>query len=189
MFHTELPPSECEHPTPQGPPKCVWDKGEPLGKVRPTQSIMYVPLQENRYQKSVLLILQYKYLKSCSRDFYSPESSNLILRTRSCDTGFITQYSWFFHFPLTTLVRWKCFVPQLYQFRRGISGGPALNFYVIHRGGRTAIVTPVADQFSDHFPRLTFLKVSSRTRFQVLLYLISNWHYFVFVEWIHFSPN
>jgi len=27
------------------------------------------------------------------------------------------------------------------------------------------------------------------SRFQVLLWLISNWHYFVFVEWIHFSPN
>jgi len=41
---------------------------------RPTQSIMYVPLQGNSYQKYVLLILQYKYLKSCSGDFYSPES-------------------------------------------------------------------------------------------------------------------
>jgi len=62
---------------------------------------------------------------------------NLILRTRSCGTGFITQCSWFFHFHLTTLVRWKCFVPQLYQFRRDISGGPALEyFYMIHRGGR-----------------------------------------------------
>jgi len=30
-----------------------------------------------------------------------------------------------------------CFVPQLYNFRRGISGGPALKkFYMIHRGGR-----------------------------------------------------
>ena len=41
---------------------------------RPTQSIMYVPLQVNRFQKSILLIIQYKYLKSCSGDFYSPES-------------------------------------------------------------------------------------------------------------------
>jgi len=103
-------------------------------KSRPTQSIMDVPLQENRYRKNVLLIIQYKYLKSCSGDFYSP---NLILRTRSCGTGFITQNGWFFHFHLTTLVRWKCFVPQVYQFRRGISVGPALKyFYKIHRGGR-----------------------------------------------------
>ena len=35
------------------------------------------------------------------------------------------------------MVRWKCFVPQLYQFRRSISGGPAVKyFYMIHRGGR-----------------------------------------------------
>ena len=42
--------------------------------VRPTQSIMYDPLQVNRFQKHILLIVQYKYLKLCSRDFYSPES-------------------------------------------------------------------------------------------------------------------
>jgi len=42
--------------------------------VRPTQSIMYVPLQVSRSEESILLILQYKYLKSCSGDFYSPES-------------------------------------------------------------------------------------------------------------------
>jgi len=52
-------------------------------------------------------------------------------------TGCITQSSWFFHFHLTKLVRWKCFVPQLYQFWRGISGGPAHKcFFMIHRGGR-----------------------------------------------------
>jgi len=39
-----------------------------------TQSIMYVPLQINRFQTNILLIVQYKYVKSCSRDFYSPES-------------------------------------------------------------------------------------------------------------------
>jgi hypothetical protein len=40
---------------------------------RPTQSIMYA-LAGNRYRKNILLILQYKYLKSCSGDFYSQES-------------------------------------------------------------------------------------------------------------------
>ena len=35
---------------------------------------------------------------------------NLILRTRLCGVGFITQCSWIFHFHLTTLVMWKCFV-------------------------------------------------------------------------------
>ena len=44
---------------------------------RPTQSIMYVPLQVDRFNKFILLIVQYKYLKSCSRRFYCP---NLILR-------------------------------------------------------------------------------------------------------------
>ena len=44
--------------------------------VRPTQSIMYVPLQVNRFHKSILLIVQYKYEKSCS-GFYSPESDPL----------------------------------------------------------------------------------------------------------------
>jgi len=100
--------------------------------VRPTQTIIYVPLQVNRFQKSILPVFQYKYLKSCSGDFIL---QNLILRTRSCGTGFITQSSWGFHFHPTIMVGWKCFVPQLYQFRRGISGGPALKyFYMIHRG-------------------------------------------------------
>jgi len=100
----------------------------------PTQSIMYVPLQVNRFQKSILRIVQYKYLKSYSRDFIL---QNLILRTRSCGSGFITLSNWVFHFQQTTLVRWKCFVPQLYQFRRGILGGQALKyFYMIHRGRR-----------------------------------------------------
>ena len=42
--------------------------------IRPTQSIMYVPLQVNTCQKCILLIVEYKYLKSCSGDLYSPES-------------------------------------------------------------------------------------------------------------------
>ena len=42
---------------------------------RPTQSVMYVPLQVIRFAESVLLIVQYRYwLKSCSGDFCSPKS-------------------------------------------------------------------------------------------------------------------
>ena len=105
---------------------------------RPTQSIMYVPLQVNRFQESILLIVQYRYLDPVPGDFIL---QNLILRTRSCGTGFITQSRWGFHFHRTTIVRWKCFVPQLYQFPRGISGGPALKyFYMIHRGGRYSYI-------------------------------------------------
>jgi len=92
----------------------------------PTQTIIYVPLMVNRFQKSILLIVQYNFLKSCSRDFIL---QNLILRTRKCGTGFITQSSWGFYFHLTIMmVRWKCFVPQLYQFWRGVLGGPALKY-------------------------------------------------------------
>jgi len=35
---------------------------------------MYVPLQVNGFQKNILLIFQYKYLKSCSGGFDSLES-------------------------------------------------------------------------------------------------------------------
>ena len=102
--------------------------------IRPTQSIMYVPLQVDTFQKSILLIVQYKYLKSCYEDC---SVQNPILLTRSCGTGFITQSSWVFHFHQTTLVWWKCFVPQLCQFRRGISEGPALKYFNrIDRGGQ-----------------------------------------------------
>jgi len=45
-----------------------------------------------------------------------------------------------FGFFISIWPRWSdanVFVPQLYQFQRGISGGPALkHFYVIHRGGQ-----------------------------------------------------
>jgi len=42
--------------------------------VPPDPIIMYVPLQVNIFQKSILRTVQYKYLKSCSGDFYSPAS-------------------------------------------------------------------------------------------------------------------
>jgi len=93
---------------------------------RPTQSIMHVPLQVNRFNKFILLIIQYKYLKSCSRRFYCP---NLILRTRLCGTMFITEPSCLFYFHLTESVRRKWFVLAVYQFWKGISVGPALKYF------------------------------------------------------------
>jgi len=51
-------------------------------------SMIYVPLLVNRFQKSTLLIVQYKHLNSCSGEFIL---QNLILRTISCGTGFITE--------------------------------------------------------------------------------------------------
>ena len=98
-----------------------------LQRVRPTQSIIRVTLLVNRFQKSILLIVQYKYLKFCSRDL---NLQNMILRTRSCSNGFITQSSWIFQFHPTIMVRWKCFVPQFYQFRRGIWGGASPYFFL-----------------------------------------------------------
>jgi len=102
---------------------------------RPTQSMIHVPLLVIRFHKIILLIVQYKYLKSCSEDFIL---KNPILRTRSCGTAFITQHSWLLHFHQAEicLVETIC-TTQLYQHRRGILEGPALKcFCMIHRGGR-----------------------------------------------------
>jgi len=56
---------------------------------------MYVPLLVNRFQNSILLTVQYKYLESCSEALIL---QNLILRTGLCGTAFITQHSWLLHF-------------------------------------------------------------------------------------------
>jgi len=68
--------------------------------IRPTQSMVYAPFQVNRFQNLILLIVQYKYLKSCSRRFIL---QNLILRTRLCGTMFITQPSCVADFQLTEI--------------------------------------------------------------------------------------
>ena len=98
-----------------------------LRMVRPTQTIIHVPLLVNRFQKSILLIVQYKDLKSCSENLFL---QNLILRTRSCGTGFVTRSSWGFHSRQINMIGRKYFAPQLYQFRRGIAGGPALKIFL-----------------------------------------------------------
>ena len=84
----------------------------------------YFPLQVNKSEKIILLILLYKYLKSYSGYFDFRESDPLHK---------IMRY-WFsislgFPFPSHTLVLLKCFVPQLYQFRMGISEGPARKYF------------------------------------------------------------
>ena len=86
-------------------------------------------------QKNILLIVHYKYLKIVFRGFYFPESDppHKIMRY-----WFYYSIQLVYHFHLINMIRWKCFVPQWYQIRRGISGGPALKyFYMIHRSGRT----------------------------------------------------
>ena len=101
--------------------------------IRPTQSVIHVQLLVNGFQKSILLILQYKYFKSCSEDFIL---QNLILRKRLCSTGFITQHSWLLHFRPTKMVVRKCFVPLMYKLARDRGDQPLNIFCMIHRGGR-----------------------------------------------------
>jgi len=65
-----------------------------------------------------------QYLKSCSGDFIL---QNLILRTRLCDTGFITKHSCVFGFPTDTNLSEGNDL-AVYQFWKGISAGPALKW-------------------------------------------------------------
>ena len=104
--------------------------------IRPTQSIMYVPLQVNTFRKSVLLIVQYKYLKSCSGDFYSPESDPLHK---------IMRY-WFYYsikvfsFPHDRICQVEMICIGGVPVKNSFSAGPDLNyFYMIHRGGRICV--------------------------------------------------
>jgi len=53
---------------------CPGNPSERCDILRTTQSIMFVPLQVNRFQKRILLLVLYKYLKWFSGDFYSPQS-------------------------------------------------------------------------------------------------------------------
>jgi len=73
-----------------------------------------------RFQKSILLIVEYKYLKSCSENFIF---QHLILRTRSCVAGFITQHSWFVHFRLTEICQTEMFCTTVVPAPKGHLGG------------------------------------------------------------------
>jgi len=126
--------------------------------------MIHVPLLVNRFQKSGSLIVQYKYLKSCSEDFIL---QNLILRTRSCGTGFITKPSWLLHFQPTKMVGRKCFVPVRYQLRRGISGGPALKYFcMIHRVGWIYIDIHISMYTNINVHNITHSAFVSRCCFQ-----------------------
>jgi len=112
--------------------KGVGVKTHSRGTARPNRSFMF-PYRYIDFRKVFYLSFSTNIQNHVPEIFIL---QNLILRTRSCGTGFITESSWGFHFHLTTLFRWKDFVPQLYQLRRGISEGSALKyFYMIHRGG------------------------------------------------------
>jgi len=100
------------------PPPCI--ALPMMMMIRPTQSNFYVPLQVDRFQKSILLIVQYTYLKSCSGDFIL---QNLILRTKSCGNGFITEHSWLLHFHLTEICRAEMFCATVVPALKGHLGG------------------------------------------------------------------
>jgi len=87
--------------------------------------MMYVTLQVNRFQKIILLIVQYKWLKSFSNNFIL---QNLILHTRLCCTGFITQFSWLSDFLVTNMDSRKTFVLTVYQLQKASRLGRPLIF-------------------------------------------------------------
>jgi len=108
--------------------------------VRPTQWIMYVPLQVNRSQKCILLIVLYKSIKSCSGDFYSPKSDppHKIMRYW---VYYSTQLV--FGFPPDRISQVEMICIGVYQFWKGISAGPALKYFTWFMGaGANIAVSP-----------------------------------------------
>ena len=100
---------------------------------RPTQSIIYVPLQVNTFQKSILLIVQYKYLKSCSKDFIL---HNLILHYELLVLLLNPVGNLISAWPISSESKdlyWRCT-----SNKKLLSGAGPEYFYIIHRVGRTA---------------------------------------------------
>ena len=103
------------------------------------QSIIYVPLLVCVFHKSILLIVQYKYFKCCSKDF---TLQDLIFRTRLCGTGFIPQHCWVLNIVESLIAAWpkwsggNVLYPQtgLYQHRMGKSTGLALEYFTYSQG-------------------------------------------------------
>jgi len=122
--------------------------------VRLTQSIIYVPLLVCVFQTSILLIVQYKYLISCSKDF---KLQNLILRTRLCSAGFIPQHCWIVDFYLTKMVKLKWFVPSTSSAstssERANQGWP---FYIFTAGGLFRSQPVTTHNFLAHDPKGSF---------------------------------
>jgi len=77
----------------------------------------------NVFSLSFSTNIQNPFPKSFSEDLIL---QNLILRTRSCGSGFITQPRVVLHFDSTKMVGQKYFVPLRYQLSRGMLRGPAL---------------------------------------------------------------
>jgi len=90
---------------------------------------MYVPLQVNRFAESVLLIVQYRYLKSYSGDFHSPES----------DPPHKIMRYWIYYWIWLSFSFRNDRIRQLEMIciggvPKGISAGPALKYFTLFIG-------------------------------------------------------
>jgi len=91
---------------------------------RPTQFMIHVHCLIARFQEIILLIVQFKTERSV------PDNKMLqylILRTRSCGTGFITQLCC--SFPPDQNGQVEMFFPLKYQLPKGTSAGPSLTIF------------------------------------------------------------
>jgi hypothetical protein len=93
----------------------------------------------------ILLIVQYKYLKSFSKDFIV---KNLILHTRLWGTNFITQPSWQSDFSVTNIVRIKRFVLAVYQYQKASQRGRPWNIFTLFIGSGGQRRSPFECKFS-----------------------------------------
>jgi len=95
-------------------------------RVRPTQLIIYVPLQRNRFQKVILLIVQYKF-KILFQAFDSLESDppHKIMRYW---VYYSTQFCFWFPSDRNLSVRNDLYLAD-YQFSKGTSAGQALKYF------------------------------------------------------------
>jgi len=92
---------------------------------------MQTPIQINRFQKTILLIVQYKYLKSCSKDFFLKNQTKIWSSAQDHAVLHLLLNTVGFFFSTRQKSAWqKWIVPQLYQLPRGILEGPALQYYI-----------------------------------------------------------
>jgi len=103
------------------------------GGDRRNHSRIYVPLLVYLSQKVILLIVQYKYLKSCSKNF---KLQDVILRTRLCGTGFIPQHCRVVDFHLTKIVGGNFLYQVCTISERANRRGWTLNIFYMMRRAR-----------------------------------------------------
>ena len=87
--------------------------------IPPTPSIICLHFLVNRFQKSILFIVQYKYSKSSEYQIFD----DLIL-----SAGFMTDPGWSIYFHSTKMVGRKWVLTVMYQLPKDISVGLALKY-------------------------------------------------------------